>query len=48
MISGEPIPVDKSRMMQLLLEQLTAISLYNGSRENRFRNLTIPNCANGQ
>jgi cation transport ATPase len=27
MISGEPIPVDKSRMMQLLLEQLTAISL---------------------
>jgi cation transport ATPase len=26
MISGEPIPVDKSRMMQLLLEQLTAIS----------------------
>jgi magnesium-transporting ATPase (P-type) len=48
MISGEPIPVDKSRMMQLLLEQLTAISLCNGSRENRFRNLTIPNCANGQ
>jgi magnesium-transporting ATPase (P-type) len=47
MISGEPIPVDKSRMMQLLLEQLTAISLCNG-RENRFRNLAIPNCANGQ
>jgi cation transport ATPase len=33
MISGEPIPVDKSRMMQLLLEQLTAISLCNGSRK---------------
>jgi Cu2+-exporting ATPase len=33
MISGEPIPVDKSRMMQLLLEQLTAISRCNGSRK---------------
>jgi hypothetical protein len=48
MISGEPIPVDKSRMMQLLLEQLTAISLLCNGRENRFRNLAFPNCANGQ
>jgi cation transport ATPase len=46
MISGEPIPVDK-RDDAVVAGTINGNQSFNGSRENRFRNLAIPNCANG-
>jgi P-type E1-E2 ATPase len=48
MISGEPIPVDKSRMTPFVAGTINGNQSFVMVAENRFRNLAIPNCANGQ